>query len=822
LANVKSFSTNRYAWIATGGAIIALLMAALTTQFLLIGPVKQSFVTLQANAQIDQMAAQFNQKQRQIQFQLRSIATDPNLIQLLQQRTEVTKVEEQRLIGLIPGAIKIRLNPLRSATIEADGALPFTYTAMDMVNRAEQGKQVYAEAVKVDNRWILSMVQPVNSDRATVGTLFVYLDVIALVGDLHLDTSMGQITLKQHFGQSDPSILFQAGTPGVSGTAITRQLDSPAWEVEHVPSDKQTKFTLIQPMTFWLPLMVFFPISLLGALVSVWLFSSRIETDSLTLVNQIRFAFKGKHSLSDKLELSGFADIDQNLAKMQREFATATATASRPVQPTGVTHEEMVDIEMFDRNEDPETTESTNAPEIDPLELHAIFRAYDIRGIVNETLTPESIYRVGQAIATTIIAQGESTVLVGADGRISSPAVSESLIQGLLDSGLEVTNLGMVPTPAVYFAIQSLGISSAVMVTASHNPPEYNGFKIIVAGQTLAAEEIQQIHQNYIDEGFEAGEGTLRKVDVIGDYVDSICADIVIAQPLNVVIDCGNGVAGAIAPDLFADLGCEVTPIYCDVDGNFPHHDPDPSDPSNLEDLMLAVTSNSADLGIAFDGDGDRLVVITNAGNIIWPDRLLMLFAKDILSRNPGADVVYDIKCSRNLNAVISSLGGRPIVCRSGHSYLKAKVTETGALLGGEMSGHVCFKERWNGSDDGLYAAARLLEIVGAQTKNLEELFDTFPKCESTAEIKVPISDQDKFAFMDSLSQKGQFGDGNINDLDGIRVDYADGWGLIRASNTTPNLTLRFEADDHHGLQRIKSIFMEQMLSVDDTLEIEF
>lgn len=826
MARTKTQHVFGYAWIATGGAIIALLMAAMVTQFLLVDPVKETFVTMQANAQTDQLAAYFNQKQRQVQIQLKSIAMDPDLIQILQQATEIVQMEEQRLTRLIPNAIKTRLIPLGKASIEGNAELPFLYAAVDMVNRAEQGMQVYAEAVQVDNRWILTMVQPVNSDKIIVGTLFVYLDLTAIVGDLQLHEGSGQITLKQQFGKNEPTILFQGGAPGLNRTAIARNLNSPVWAVEYVPSDQLANFGLIQPMTFWLPLIVFLPLSLLGALGSLWLMNSRIKVESLTLIDQIRDAFKGRHSVSDQLGLGGFADIDQMLAKLQPEFATADADGGNDQflksMDAAVGQEDRVDIEMLDDIEDPESIEFTGELEIDEQQLDAIFRAYDIRGIVNETLTPESIYRIGQAIASAVISQGERSVIVGADGRISSPAVSESLIRGLLDSGLNVTDLGMVPTPALYFATQSLNITSAVMVTGSHNPPEYNGFKIIIAGQTLSAEGIQEIYQHYIEGDFAAGDGQLSETNVLDDYVESICDDIVIAQPLSLVIDCGNGVVGSIAPDLFANLGCDVTPVYCEVDGNFPNHDPDPTDPSNLEDLMLAVVSSNADLGIAFDGDGDRLVVITNAGNIIWPDRLLMLFAKDILSRNPGSDVVYDIKCSRNLNTVVSSFGGRPIICRSGHSYLKAKMAETGALLGGELSGHICFKERWNGFDDGLYAAARLLEIVGAQTRNLEELFDTFPKCESTAEIKIPIPEQDKFIFMDKLSQHAEFGDGHINDLDGLRVDYADGWGLVRASNTTPCLTLRFEADDHIGLKRIKNIFREQMRSIDDRLEIEF
>lgn len=831
MAKNNSVGILNYAWITLGGACAALLMAALLTQFLLFDQVKDTFVSVQATSQIDQLAAYFNQKQKQVQHQLESISGSPDLIQILRQGSVDNIEEQQRLTRLVPHALETRLTSTGKAVVDREAALPFSYASLDMVNRAEQGLQVYAEAIQVDNRWILTMVQPLRSSGIIIGTLFVYLDLDAMTSDFQLENGMGQISLKQQFGQNEPEILFNVGTAGADRAAISRNLDSPIWVVEHLPSDQVTNFGLIQPMTFWLPLIVFFPLSLGAALVSLGLIHSRLKAESLILSNQIRASFKGRHSPSAQLKLNEFVHIDAMLAKMQPEFVAAeepdvrniTNRPMKTVRPvTHVDQEDMVDIEMLDDIDTQQNDADQPVDDVDSEEFSTIFRAYDIRGIINETLTPDSIYRIGKSIAVAILAEGENAVIVGSDGRVSSPAASESLIQAFLDSGLDVTNLGMVPTPVVYFATQSLGIGSAVMVTGSHNPPEYNGFKIMIANRTLAAEEIQQIHQNYIQGDFSEGDGQLSDANILNDYLDSICDDIVIAQPLSIVIDCGNGVAGTIAPDLFSNLGCEVTPLYCDVDGNFPNHDPDPTHPPNLEDLMLAVTSSSADMGIAFDGDGDRLVVITNGGNIIWPDRLLMLFAKDIVSRNPGSDVVYDIKCSKNLNAVVSNFGGRPIICKSGHSYLKAKMEETGALLGGEMSGHICFKERWNGFDDGLYAAARLLEIVGAQTKSIEELFDTFPKCASTAEIKIPIEEQYKFTFMEMLGQQADFGDGNINTLDGIRVDYADGWGLVRASNTSPNLTLRFEADEESGLQRIKTIFMEQLQNVDADLEVEF
>ncbi|MCB1647407.1 MAG: phosphomannomutase/phosphoglucomutase, partial [Pseudomonadales bacterium] len=346
-----------------------------------------------------------------------------------------------------------------------------------------------------------------------------------------------------------------------------------------------------------------------------------------------------------------------------------------------------------------------------------------------------------------------------------------------------------------------------------------NGFKIVMDGQTYTEEDIQRLYRRFQENDFNEGAGMVSEMDVRGEYTDAILDDVVIAQPLKVVVDCGNGVAGDIVPDLFMNLGCDVIPLYCEVDGNFPHHHPDPTIASNLDDLILTVSSQGADIGLAFDGDGDRVVAVSSTGEIIPPDRMLMLFAKDVVSRNPGADVVYDVKCTRHLNSVISGFGGRPIICRSGHSYLKAKMVETGAILGGELSGHFCFGERWFGFDDGIYSAARLLEIVGSQTAGLNELMAEFPASVTTPEIQLFVTEAEKFSIVDTLINNGDFADGTLTTVDGIRVDYSDGWGLVRASNTNPCLTLRFEADNNEALERVKKTFRDQLLAINANLD---
>ncbi len=816
-----------YFLIPAGGIFFALVLSGLITQFLLLEEVTASFTSVLAGNQTEQFVTYFDQKQNQVQTQLESITRSPDLVQLfLQHDQEELQREARRLTSLIPSAITVRLVPLGKAVVDRESAPPFSYAGLDMVNRVEQGKKVFAEAVNFEDRWILMMAQGVSMNNQVIGTLFIYLEMSALTSDLVMSHQDGKIVLRQQFGQAEPAELFQIGSEKNEALQVTRSLASPIWEVEYTPSRNLFSSGMLQPATFWLPVIVLFVLSLLASLFSLWRFNAAVKNEATILGAQIRAAFKGSHHIEEKLALPGMRAIDSMLNKLQSMAGSAQAEpqesspAMKTVMPPTDTAAE--DLEDVDSATVEDEVFSGQSAEVDSSAIGSIFRAYDIRGIVNETLTADTIYRIGQSIASELLSQGDNSIIVGADGRISSPAVSDSLIRGLIDSGVDVTDIGMVPSPVLYFATESLDISSAVMITASHNPAEYNGFKIIINGVTLGGEGIQKIYQHYLSGEFHEGKGTLNKTSVVSNYVDSICDDIVIAQPLSIVMDCGNGIAGSIAPDLFSNLGCDVTPLYCEVDGEFPNHDPDPTNPANLEDLILAVTSSGADLGIAFDGDGDRMVVVTNVGNIIWPDRLLMLFTRDIVSRNPGADVIYDVKCTRHLTNLISSLGGRPIMCRSGHSFLKAKMKETGALLGGEMSGHICFNERWNGFDDGLYSAARLLEIVGAQTKPIEELFDAFPKCASTAEIKIPMADSEKFVFMENLAANGDFGNGVINDLDGLRVDYKDGWGLIRASNTTPNLTLRFEADQESGLQRIKQVFKEQIQAVNKSLPTDF
>ena len=451
-----------------------------------------------------------------------------------------------------------------------------------------------------------------------------------------------------------------------------------------------------------------------------------------------------------------------------------------------------------------------------------IFRAYDIRGVVENALTPDTVQQIGQAFATEALAQGQKTVVIGRDGRLSSPELAQRLSEGLRSGGCDVIDIGMVPTPVLYYATHKLKTGTGIMVTGSHNPPQYNGLKMLIDGNTLYGDGIKAFYHMIVEGRVSSGTGTHTEQNVIPDYLDTIVNDVKLEKPLNIAVDCGNGVAGVLATELFTRLGCNVTELFCDVDGNFPNHHPDPSKPENLIDLQKAMSENHLDIGLAFDGDGDRVGILDDKQNILWADRQMMLYSADVLKRKPGALIIFDIKSTSNLESYIKNLGGEPLMWKTGHSFIKAKMKETGAELAGEMSGHVFFKERWFGFDDGLYSAARMLEIVSQHDETSSELFETLPDSFNTPELQIDFEEGEHYKFMTRFIDEAKFENADTVTIDGIRVNYAEGWGLIRPSNTTPCLVLRFEANDENTLATIQNTFREQLLAVDSTLNLPF
>jgi phosphomannomutase/phosphoglucomutase len=452
-----------------------------------------------------------------------------------------------------------------------------------------------------------------------------------------------------------------------------------------------------------------------------------------------------------------------------------------------------------------------------------IFRAYDIRGIAGKTLTANAVFLIGKAFGSYARDQGEHQIVIARDGRESGPELSEALCNGILSVGCDVVDIGVAPTPVLYYATNIFAEHSGVMLTGSHNPRDYNGLKMVANGRSLVESDINALHERIKNRQFHCGLGVKHEIDVTERYIQEIAKAIPLKRRLKIVVDAGNGVTGKIAPALFRQMGCEVIELFCDIDGTFPNHHADPSQPENLHDLIQAVNLHHADVGLAFDGDGDRLGVITNQGEIIWPDRLLMLFAQSLIQSVPQAKIIYDVKCTNHLAQLIAKLGGEPIMWKTGHSMIKTKMAEIGAHIGGEMSGHFFFKDRWYGFDDAIYAGARLLEILADTQEDCSTVFAALPDSVNTPEMKIAVADEEKFKLMDDLITSANFSSAqDITTIDGLRVNFSDGWGLVRPSNTSPYLVLRFEAANQAVLNQIQEIFREWILSVRPNLILPY
>ena len=560
--------------------------------------------------------------------------------------------------------------------------------------------------------------------------------------------------------------------------------------------------------------------------------SGLLAQDLRTLLNACRDMMTQKPPGSYPVNLNEISDVIAALMQFKRIPDHSEGPAKYGLIdefPEFDDNENFIEEDMFLDNH---VEESIDIPEIIELsadlkkidEMDAIFRAYDIRGIVGKTLTRERVYDIGRALGTDAKDHGCKRIVMGQDGRTSSPVLAEALAQGIVSTGLNVLDIGMVPTPMLYFVAKHTEGRSGVMITGSRNPADYNGLKMVVNGETLAGERIQQIRQCIASQHYAKGEnGTIENNDrYANEYIGTISEDIHIERPMLVVLDCGNGVAGELGPKLLKTLGCKVVELFCDVDGTFPNHHPDPSKPENLAELIASVKHYKADLGIAFDGDGDCLGVIDSNGKIIWPDRQMMLFAKDVLASRPGSEIIYDVKCTRHLANQITKYGGKPVMWKTGHSFMKAKLKETGAALAGEMSGHIFFNDRWFGFDDALYSAARLLEILSKDTRSSAEVFAQFPDSINTPELNIEMEEGENFIFMESLFAEANFTDGKVTAIDGMRIDFSNGWGLVRASNTTPSLVIRFEADSKEELLTIQNRFRQLMKKIKPDIVLPF
>lgn len=688
---------------------------------------------------------------------------------------------------------------------------PIGFSEIDQIKRTFTRAPVRPEAGKVEGQWYVSFSAPIPYDESqpVVGVLFVTLTFHEFEERvLNHNRGLGKVSLKQIFEDTRGQEILSYGN-GISTIKAESVVPNSYWEVTFSPSNQlkvDVDTTLIYVVVAILAVALIFLLQFLA------IFLARL--------------------VSQQLNLSYGADTGEPVEN--RYDDTKPDDHSSPIYQSS----DILDIELDQQDEallgleEEDLPEEAAGPEEDAEEAldeevegvpANIFRAYDIRGLAKTEISNELARSIGLAIGSEAQVHHENTLIVARDARMSSPELMEWLIRGILSSGCNVINIGTVPTPLLYFATEvSDDCRSGVMVTASHNPAEYNGFKVVIEGKCRSGDDIRAIRRRIIKGDLYEGEGREEHRDFTDQYVETIFSDVALARDLSIVVDAGNGVTGLIAPRLFEELGCDVTTLYCDLDGRFPNHDPDPSVPENLSHLIAKVKETDADLGVAFDGDGDRIAIVTPAGKIIWPDQLLMLFSKDILSRNPGADVIFDVKSTRQLNKMISRMGGRPIMWKTGHSHMKEKMVETGALLGGEYSGHIFIKDRWFGFDDGMYAAARLFEILSFQDDDLDTVFEEFPIPLSTPEIRVAVEDTKKFEIIEQLSQSGDFSKANLITLDGLRAEFKQGWGLVRASNTSPHLTLRFEAIDKVFLHKLKALFVRELRKIDPSIRVEW
>ncbi|MDA0976936.1 MAG: phosphomannomutase/phosphoglucomutase [Proteobacteria bacterium] len=827
-----------FGMIPVAGTVVGFLAAVALTLFMVQAIVNNSHRNMLADELSTEIANQINIRSAIIGEQMLKLS-ESSIVRDAVIGTNAEIVEAEAVVStMLPHAQRVRIFPIDTAKPD-QGFPPFNYVALDVVNLAEQGAPPPLEAISAQGnfqgqKWVIAAQPVIFRDGTVKGTLFAYFNPSALLQGV-TDGNKGEVSILQRVGtENRPVTSIGSG----NGPVVTKKLDAQKWSFQYRPNEKIAGSTSGNIILLLVPSLVMLLVAVAACLAGAKQTARLIATNVDMTVSLVqKLATTGNADREGDFTLDGFDEIGANLKALQnmkpaQSRDVSPAPAVKAAKPVPKADSEIVDIEMTD--DDLESVEEFEVDDFDEvieqarkpdkpkaanLVSQGIFRAYDIRGVVGQTLSEDVARQVGLAVGSEAEARGQQAIIVGYDGREYSPALAEALIEGLTASGRDVINIGAVPTPLVYYGTHNSSTTSGIMVTGSHNPPDYNGFKIVLAGRTLVGDEIQALYKRITEEDYTSGEGTVSEIDLKQDYIDAIADDVVVAQPLKVVLDCGNGIAGSIIPELIDALGCEAVPLYCEVDGSFPNHHPDPTKPENLEDLILTVKSQGADLGIGFDGDGDRLVAVTADGDIVWPDQLLMLFAKDVVSRNPGSDVVYDVKCTRHLNSVISGFGGRPIICRTGHSYLKEKIIETGALLGGEMSGHICFAERWFGFDDGLYSAARLLEIVGSQEEGLAELLKEFPVSVSTPEIHVAVPDDEKFDLIDKLISAADFEDATIQTIDGLRVDFPDGWGLVRASNTEPAITLRFEADTEEALEDIKAAFREMIQEIREDLD---
>mgnify|MGYP000942984760 CR=1 FL=1 len=811
--------------------------------FLVAGGAWKMFSSLSASSEKEELQARdvaarniatnVQQNLGQLKEKLSALAKDAQTIELFQQDADAATLRAvaAEKEPLFDQALKLRyLNP-GSYSQDDSEVPPLSYASLDMLNKAETTSQINTEVhlFGAINQHVVMIERVVNNAFELIGLLHLSLNV-SLLNDLlnGIDLDNGYAELTQR-AAGKTLVLAKIGDESQrQGAATTVSVNDTRWIIAYwsgsspIMSEGGASSSIIPIILIVLALLligagVYFVVIKKGSS------SSEDVGDLLTYEGAVRAIAEGAHAGVEQLipHLPKADRITTNLKPLSQGINTddATMIVMPPSEPEASASETTDQADTFDITAEPEQESAPSEPE-QPQIAPVIFRAYDIRGVVGETLTEAAVYEIARAIGTMAHERGQQGIVVARDGRDSSPELCEALIKGLTSTGRDVIDIGMVPTPVLYFATYHLETGSGVMVTGSHNAAEYNGLKIMLGGNTLSGDDIKDIQNRTISGEHAVGQGDVRHADISADYVRRITEDIPVAlgSSLKIVVDCGNGVAGTLAPQLLNAIGHDVIELYCDIDGKFPNHHPDPSQPENLKDLVDKVKAEGADVGFAFDGDGDRLGLVDGEGNIIWPDRQLMLLAKDVLSRNQGANIIFDVKCSRYLKSIIESNGGVPMMWKTGHSFIKNKMKEVDAPLAGELSGHIFFKERWYGFDDALYTAARFIEIFTNAKQTPTELFSELPEGVSTPELRMALTEDQHAGFMEELVEKMAVPGVEISDLDGLRIEYSDGWGLARPSNTSPNIILRFEGENEAALERIKSEFraaIQEIIPVD-------
>ena len=786
---------------------------------------------------------------------LQNIAQSPALITALQ-NSDLThaKVLVQQMSSYLPGTMTFRL--LLPVDTEPDTSVVpnLGYADIDLVKNTFQKVQLpLIHGEKGENRH-LAMTQGIVQDGQVIAV------ILASVHFKELQYSISKLTNKRIYLELKQAnfVLFSYGNSALKALNkhASVNVKGTAWSISYWPDDSiDLSFInlilsiivipgLLSVLACYIGYRKLESILIederaalkatkdimLGKTQGFYLIKLKEMNNFVANITQFKrtldtggFASDSTTSIIDEPDLDTFFEVSEDSDFLSSQFTKYEGQKSE-VSSVGAA----ISLPEFGNDDIDVEMELTQDSSVNLANILAtgdtIFRAYDIRGIVGKTLTNNIVHAIGRAVGSEAVDKGLSTIVIAKDGRTSSPGLSKELAAGILSTGTNILDIGTVPTPVLYFVAHYHEAHSGIMLTGSHNPADYNGLKIVLDNETLAGEKIQALKHRIDNNNFHNNDaGTLTENSMFtNEYIGVITDDIRIARPMKVVIDAGNGVAGELGPILLKTLGCEVIELFCDIDGTFPNHHPDPSKPENLLDLISAVKQNKADLGIAFDGDGDRLGVIDSNGKIIWPDRQMMLFSKHILAKKPGADIIYDVKCSQHLARQIKKNRGNPIIWKTGHSFMKAKIKQTAAIFAGEMSGHLYFNDRWFGFDDGIYSAARLIEILSEDTRISAEVFADFPDSPNTPELNINLEEGESTIIMQQLLSNPDFPDGEVTDIDGLRVDFSDGFGLVRASNTTPSLVVRFEGDTEEALKRIQDQFRQLILQIKPSLSLPF